>query len=96
MKKVDLMILHPFNFTFSPVFLPSQWQEHTTEFQCNIASASESGLGNIYLFTVLGKVTSAQVHIYLGIVCIYISIICIEHHTDLFINREIGRCCCAR
>lgn len=47
----------------------------STEFRCNIASASESGLGDIYLFTVLGKVIFAQVHIYLDIcmyMCVYI------------------------
>lgn len=73
MIKVDLLLLHACNFSFSPVFSLSRWQEHTTELQCNIAS--ESGLGNIYLFTVLGKVTFAQVHIYFDIhmyMCVYI------------------------
>lgn len=37
---------------------------------CNIASANESGMGNISLFTVLGKGIFAQVQ-YLD-VCIYI------------------------
>lgn len=50
------------------------------QFLCNIASASESGLGNIYLFTALGKVIFAQVHIYLDIcmyMCIYVCPLCI-------------------
>lgn len=71
--KVDLLPLRACNFSFSRVFSLSRWQEHTTELQCNIAS--ESGLGNIYLFTVLGKVTFAQAHIYFDIcmyMCVYI------------------------
>lgn len=39
---------------------------------CNIASASESGVGNISLFTVLGEVIFAQVQ-YLD-VCMYVYI----------------------
>lgn len=77
-NKVDLLLLHAYSLSFSPVFSPYQWQE---PFQCNITSASKSGLGNIFLFTVLGKAIFAQVHIYLDIcmyMCVYILIIYIQ------------------
>lgn len=80
MIKVGLLLLHACNFSFSPVFSLSQWQEHTTELQCNIAS--ESGLGNIYLFTVLGKVTFAQAHIYFDI-CMYVCVYTLSIYSDI-------------
>lgn len=77
-KKVVLLLLPAYSLSFSPVFSPYQWQE---SFQCNITSASKNGLGNTFLFTVLGKAIFAQVHIYLDIcmyMCVYTLIIYIQ------------------
>jgi len=88
-KKVDLLPLHAYSLSISPVFSLYQWQE---PFQCNITSASKSVLGNIFLFTVLGKAIFAQVHIYLDIcmyVCVYTLIIYIQRYIGLYINKEM-------